>query len=192
MMEQALPPRFQLAGVLAAVAVFSSSVVAQEADQLANREKAAGAIQRHAVLDGKAALWVDPALWTRVLSSRDDTLIFIHREAAAHGRIIFVEEGKSAEAQARDVLDRIRGLSPEAKVIFQEPRRVNGAEVYCFQIEAPRTKLSAMVYYGYLYGNERISVQAVAIVSRRNLGAYYVDITEFLDGLEIQLEPPAE
>ena len=42
-----------------------------------------------------------------------------------------------------------------------------------------------MVYYGYVYGDERISVQVFGLVERPSLGKYYLEITNFLNGLEI-------
>ena len=84
------------------------------------------------VIDGAVKLWTDPALWTPVLAGRDDTIIFIHRDTGAHGRMIFKPEGKPASTQVQEILDRIKKVSPEAKFIFQETRTVNGKQVECF------------------------------------------------------------
>ena len=148
-------------------------------------QKLPTAARSNPVLDGAATLSVDPVLWTRVLTPRKDTLIFVHRDAAAHGRIIFKSEGKPAEVQVQEVLERVRKVSPEAKFVFEEQRKVNGVDVQCFQIEAPRGNLAPMVYYGYVYGDERISVQVFGLVERPSLGKYYLEITNFLNGLEI-------
>ena len=75
-------------------------------------QKPATATRSNQVLDGAATLWVDPGLWTRVLSPRKDTIIFIHRDADAHGRVIFESEGKSAETQLEEIIERVRGVPP--------------------------------------------------------------------------------
>ena len=152
-------------------------------------QKPPTAARSNQVLSGAATLWMDPVLWTRVLSARKDTLIFIHKDAEAHGRMIFKSEGKPAQAQTQEVLERVQKVSPEAKFIFEEPRKVNGIDVHCFQIEAPRGDASPMIYYGYVYGDERISIQVFGLVERASLGKYYLDLTGFLNGLEIAQVP---
>jgi len=180
MMKRALPKTISL---IALAAVTLPSTWAQ------GHQKPSTAGRPNQVLDGAATLWMDPTRWTGVLSAREDTLIFIHQDSVAHGRLIFKPEGKPAEAQAQEILERVRKVSPAAKFIFEEPRKVNGVDVHCFQIEAPQGGGSPMIYYGYVYGDERISIQVFGLVELANLGKYYLDLTGFLNGLEIAQDP---
>ena len=171
-----------LTKILQIVAVCSllASAAAQE------HQKPDAASRSTPVLDGAVKLWTDPGLWTPVLAGRDDTLIFIHRDGGAHGRMIFKADGKSSKAQVQEILERVKKVSLEAKFIFQETRTVNGRELECFQIEAPRPSANSMVYYGCAYGDEKVSVQSFGIVERPELASYYLAITDFLNGLEIR------
>ncbi|MCB1020120.1 MAG: hypothetical protein KDC27_09330 [Acidobacteria bacterium] len=134
---------------------------------------------------GFSTLWMNPLEWTWVNSGREDTEIYFHHEGGAQARMMSKAEGKEPRQQLEETLERLRKLDPEARVTFEEERKVNGAPLLCVQIVVGEQQDKTVVYYGYLYGDEARTVQLFTIAAQADLPQLYVDLTSLLNGLEI-------
>ncbi|MEZ5364685.1 MAG: hypothetical protein R2748_20695 [Bryobacterales bacterium] len=137
---------------------------------------------------GFSTLWMNPLEWTWVNSGRDDTEIYFHHEGSAQARMISKAEGKPPKEQLEETLERLRKIDPEARVSFEEDRKLNGAPMLCVQIVVGEKDDKPVVYYGYLYGDDTRTVQLFTIAAQAYLPALYVDLTSLLNGL--QIAPP--
>ena len=134
---------------------------------------------------GEATLWMNPLKWTWVKSDREDTSIYLHHSGRAQARLIVLPEGRKPEEQLTETLERIRKVEPTAHVGFEEPRIVNGAPMLCVQIILGDSPEKEVVYYAYLYGDDRRGVQLFTIAQRSAMTDLYVELTSLLNGLEI-------
>lgn len=144
------------------------------------------AAQAHTSADGSAALWLNPSKWTWVQSTHEDAKTFIYHTGLAQARFIAKTEGLTPERQLEDTLARIRKNDPAARLIFNERRKVNGAEMLCIQIETSLSDESKAIYYGYLYGDQERSIQAFVVTPQPAMSLHFRHYTDLLDGLVVQ------
>lgn len=164
---------------LAVVAVLAAA-------DLPEHKRGDDAAQAFTSPNGSAVLWLNPAKWTWVKSSSEDAKSFIYHTGLAQARFISKPGGTEPERQLEDALAKIRENDPEARLIFNERRLVNGAEMLCIQIETALSDESKAVYYGYLYGDESRTIQAFVITEREILSKHFRHFTALLDGLTVE------
>ncbi|HYE14069.1 MAG TPA: hypothetical protein VD968_06480 [Pyrinomonadaceae bacterium] len=90
-------------------------------------------------------------------------------------------------------LENARAAAPDARIVFEERRTVNGREVLCMKIEGTIQQIP-FIYYGYYYGGKAGTIQMLTYTGQSLFAKYEADFTEFLNGLEIyeQETPPAK
>ena len=171
----------------------SFPAAAQEAPPPAAHARDVTATQARPAPGGDpAVLWMNPAAWTWVKSPREDTDIYLHQTGRAQARLIVSREGRTPEDQLAETLERVRKLDPDAHVVFEETRIVNGETMLCVQVVVSDEAEGEVVYYGYLYGSEERSVQLFTIARRAALAKLYPELTSLLNGLEVSKRAKSE
>ena len=154
------------------------------ADAPVNRMRSAAAIQPHQA-PGGATLWVDPSDWTWVRSDREDTVVFVYKTGLAQARLVVSDKPIETAAMKADLLERLRKIDPEPKLLFEETRRINGVDYLCLQVEVENENKKRALFYGVVHGTQNGSHELFTIMGADVLSYYYADMTELLDGLQL-------
>ena len=148
--------------------------------------KSPTASQAFTSAQGAAAVWVDPAKWTRVQSTQENVRTFMFYTGQAQARLITSNESRTPDVQLEETLERIRKNDPEARVVFSEPRNVNDVDLLCVQIETALTEDTKAIYFGYLFGDSERTVQLFVVTEQSVLSRFFKDFTVLLDGLVVE------
>ena len=168
-------------GLLAAAAVLAISAFAQSEAPV--HARSTEATQPRPLPGGAGTLWMNPLAWNWVQSGRDDTVVFIHTNGAVQARAIVSQPAKPTDEMLVATLERVRRLDPKARLLFEEPRTVNGEPMLCAQIVVHEgDPHKETVFYGYLHQGEERSTELFAIAPRAALGELYIELTALLDG----------
>lgn len=173
-----------LVAILATAALLPAGAAAQGGGPPPVHTRGPDATQARPLPRG-GVLWTNPLVWNWVQSGREDTLVLIHAGGEAQTRAIVSEPARPSREMLDATLERVRRLDPKARLMFEEPRRVNGAPVLCVQLvvfEGDPQKET--VFYGYLHAGESRSTEIFTIAPRLALGEMYAELTALLDGFE--------
>ena len=101
-------------------------------------------------MNRNVSLKYDPALWKQVEPHNAGEFVLLHSSGDAHALVI-AEPIAVPLASVQDVaLANAQAADPNAKVVFRDKRRVNGADLYFLKIEA-NVDTVPMVYCGDHY-----------------------------------------
>jgi hypothetical protein len=86
------------------------------------------------------------------------------------------------ETLKKIAIDNAREAAPDARVIVEERRRINGLDVLCMQIEGTLNGIS-FTYYGYYHSNDKGTVQLLGYTATNLFDEYRAELTDLLSGL---------
>jgi hypothetical protein len=85
------------------------------------------------------------------------------------------------------VLEQAKALAPDVKIVSEQPKSVNGAQVMMMQLEGSTSEGVPIVMLGYFFRGGGAYVQAVTVTARARFAQRKADMTELLDGLQIHV-----
>jgi hypothetical protein len=177
-----LATKFILSALLAIAAAPAFAAPADEPPP-ANRQRSPEATQPHEG-PGGSTIWVDPTEWTWVKSDSANTLVLVYKTGMAQVRLVADDKPVEQEKLLDGLLERLKKVDPEPKLLFQETRRINGVDMLCVQVKVSDGKRD-VVYYGVAHGNENGSIELFTVTWEGLLGGYYEDLTQAIEGLEL-------
>jgi hypothetical protein len=130
------------------------------------------------------ALWVDETKWEQKKSGPLSELQFSHVSGDVWA---LVETGLFATPTTllrENVLKTVKSTNPNAKIINEEQRLVNGRQVLAIQFSTSIDGNPIRVL-GYYHGGSSGWIQAIAFARDSEFPNKIGEITDFLDGLEI-------
>ncbi len=109
---------------------------------------------------------------------------FLHAEGDI-GAVVVAERIEIPMAALKKlVLDNVRNVDPEAKVLLDEKRTVNGRPVVCLTVDATVSSI-ALTYHIYLYSGDEASIQVLTWTGRKLFKENKADMEAFLNGFEV-------
>ena len=129
-------------------------------------------------------LSLDPAKWRRSEASKPGRLQFTHVNGDGYALVIAERIQMNLDSLVVMAVSNAQEFAPDAHLVSDERRMVNGTEVRCLQI-AFTTQGIAFRYFGYYYAGPAGTVQAITYTSEGLLPEFLPDFEAFLDGLEI-------
>lgn len=133
---------------------------------------------------GSTRLSYDPARWTPEPSTDRTRLTFQHADGDGYALVIRERLQMSLDALKEIALNNAVQAAPDAKIVFEEPRVVNGVQVLCLIIEGTTSGI-AFSYYGYYYSGKSGIVQIVTYTGQNLFEEYKPDFENFLNGFEV-------
>ena len=135
---------------------------------------------------GDFLIWYNPAKW-RLEKSRTPDEMGHFSLIGTDGYAMIVSEGLPipTESLKRIALDNAKDAAPDARIVSEETRVVNGKEITCLVMEGTIEKIP-FTYYGYYYGGKQGTIQVLTFTGQALFAKYKDDFTEFLNGLEIK------
>ena len=133
---------------------------------------------------GVTRLSYDPARWTQEAGTDRTKMTFQHADGDGYALIIRERLQMSLDALKEIALSNAVQAAPDARIVFEEPRVVNGTKVLCLIIEGTTSGV-AFTYYGYYYSGKSGIVQIVTYTGQNLFEEYKPDFEDFLNGFEV-------
>jgi hypothetical protein len=151
-----------------------------------NYNKGAAAISSYRPERGDFVIWYNPAKW-RLQPSRTPDDMGHFTLIGTDGYAMIVSEGLAipTESLKKIALENAKEAAPDARIISEEKRVVNGKEILCLVIEGTIEKVP-FTYYGYYYGGKQGTIQVLTFTGQSFFATYKDEFTAFLNGLEIK------
>jgi hypothetical protein len=133
-----------------------------------------------------ASLAYDPTKWTLLPSDKlGGRRQLNHREGDGYA-LIFAERLQMPMATLKNiVLQNARTAAPDAKVVREEQRTVNGVSVTCMEL-AGTTHGIPFRYFGYYYAGKAGTIQVITYTGESLFPEYRDDFEELLNGFTVQ------
>ena len=150
--------------------------------------KAASATKQVSAPVGNFTLWFDPAKWTMRKDAAKGELTFTNNGRNLYARMITEGIGIPKETLPGVALINAQQVDPNAKLVSQQKRMVNGHEVLVLQMDVTSAQIPFR-FYGYYYGGTSGTIQLVTYTTPQLFERNYAALTDFLDGLVISDQP---
>lgn len=134
-------------------------------------------------------LWVDKSRWKQAAQGEnpDAEYEFEHVNTILYGVVIAERLYIPLGGLKKIVLDNARKAAPGASVVFEQPRIVNGMEVFSMLIDVPieEYQLNFKFYY-YLYSKKSYgTVQVLCYTLDEEFEEFEEEMIEFLNGFVV-------
>lgn len=130
-------------------------------------------------------VWYDPKKWKVEAEPDGEAEIELEHTADDAWVMIIVERIPMPLATLRKIaLENAKDAAPDARIVFEEERVVNGVKVLVLQIEATVQGM-AFKYYGYYWAGKSGAVQVIAMTGQNLFSELERDLTDLLDGTMI-------
>ena len=154
----------------------------QELPSSANREVIPN--QGSLSVNSKVRIEYDPQKWRRTRTNQIATFIFTHTSGDGYVRVMSERLSAPFDSLPDIVLSNLQSEDPNARIMFKEKRRVNGADVWFLKMDAEINKVP-LVLCGYYYSGKSGTVQVVTITGKSLFSEFEKDFMDFLNGLWI-------
>ena len=135
-------------------------------------------------INRNVSLKYDPDRWKQTAPHNDGEFVLLHSSGDGHALVIAEPIAVPLDSLEDVALENAQAVDPNAKVVFRDKRRVNGAVLYFLKIEA-NVDTVPMVYCGYFYAGENGTVQAVTYAAKTLLPEYEKKFMDFLNGFVV-------
>jgi hypothetical protein len=156
----------------------------------ATMTKAANAKAVYKAPHGGFSIWYDETKWAMTPKADDEGRIEFRLKRGDGYAVAIIEElGMPSSTLKEIALENAKGAAPDAKLVFEETRTINGKEVLCMKMEGS-VKGIPFRYYGYYYGGKAGSIQLLTFTGTQIFSKYEDDFLEFLNGLQVDESKP--
>jgi hypothetical protein len=135
-------------------------------------------------INRNVSLKYDPGLWKQAAPHNDGEFVLLHSSGDGHALVIAEPVAVPLDSLQDVALANAQAVDPDAKFVFRDKRKVNGAVLHFLKIQA-NVNAVPMVYSGYFYAGENGTVQVVTYTAKTLLPQYEKDFMDLLDGLVI-------
>lgn len=135
---------------------------------------------------GNCGIWVDESKWKldAKTSNEDFEFQFTLTNGDGYAGVIVERISMPLNALKEIVLENVKKQDPNAKLVSEEKRLVNGNEVLSLIVELESHQIPFTFYY-YLYTGKAGSIQIVTWTGTNLFDEYNQDFTNLLNGLEL-------
>jgi len=128
-------------------------------------------------------IWLDPKVWQFKKGKEGDAMEYKFTLTGQDAYAMFISERTQIPLNTLEevALKNAVDAAPDAKLIKQEVRNINGLTVYLLQMEGTISGIN-FVYYGYYYSDENGTVQFVTYTAKNLLKKYLPEMESLLNG----------
>lgn len=132
----------------------------------------------------KVAIFFDADKWQKGESSGDGRLELTHKDGDGYALVVAERAQISLPILRKAALENAQKADPNARIVSEEKRVVNGREVMQLKMKATIEGVP-IDYLGYYYTGKEGTVQVLTFTSENLTSEYQQDFEEFLNGLTI-------
>jgi hypothetical protein len=147
--------------------------------------RSVGATAKLEVNRGRSAVYYDPNKWKLKSEEQGGRSNLEHAEGDGYALIIAERVGMSIDVLKNIALQNARAAAPDASIVAEEPRKVNGVELLMLQIEGTISGIP-FTYLGYYYTGEHGSIQVITFTGRNLFAEFRPDFEELLNGFVVK------
>jgi hypothetical protein len=137
------------------------------------------------ILNARAAVSVNSNLWKETKSREPNRREFEHVKGDGYAMIIS-ERIQVPLAKLRDIaLENAREASPDAKIVEEQRRVVNGTDVLMLRLDGTINGV-AFSYLGYYYGGAAGTIQVLTYTGQNLFDEFRPDFEDFLNGFHLK------
>jgi hypothetical protein len=161
-------------------------VMTEEPQSLPSSSKSQGP---KTVIKGKRGtygIWFDKNMW-RMLNVTFDPAAefsFAHTTGNGYAKVIDEMAYRPFEQLKNVALENIKETAPDAKIIFEEKRSINGNDVLYMKIEGTVQSIPS-AFLGYYYAGEAGTIQIITYAANDVIDTLEPDCIELLNGFEV-------
>lgn len=128
--------------------------------------------------------WINPKVWsfTKDMNNEDSEYTFQKRDDDLYALVISEKISIPIESLKSIALENAKNAAPDAKILSEEYRNVNGIKLLMMKMSATIQGIK-IIYTGYYYSNANGTVQFLTYTSENLASAYSNEIEKFLNGL---------
>ncbi|MBW2715250.1 MAG: hypothetical protein JRD03_04200 [Deltaproteobacteria bacterium] len=130
----------------------------------------------------------DPSVWEMAPrfpeSSQETEFTLKHETGGAWALVITESTPMSIAALRYAILANAQRTDPDAKIVFEEDRIVNGTRVLCVEMAFAPNQIP-ITYFGYYWASDEGVVQVVTFAERHLFPRFKDDATALLNGLMV-------
>lgn len=130
------------------------------------------------------SLKYNPKKWKQLPSNQEGHFQFSYSSGEGYAVVVPELLPIPTDSFPEIALATAQSTDPNAAIIFQEKRRVNGVDVWFIKTETTYNR-RAVIYCGYYYGGKHSSVQVLTYTTKELLPKYERDFIEFLNGFSV-------
>jgi hypothetical protein len=133
-------------------------------------------------------VWINPQKWsfTKSVDNEAAEYEFTLKGKDLYGMMITEGLEIPLETLKTIAIENAKEVAPDAKVVKQEYRNVNGHKVLCLQLNGT-TEGIKFSYYGYYFSNANGTLQFVTYTAQNLFEKYITDMDDLLNGF-VQVE----
>ena len=134
---------------------------------------------------GSAALYYDPTKWQETKGTEPGRVALTHMDGDGYAIIIAERLQITIEALRQMALTNAKNAAPDAEIVSQENRRVNGHDVMVLQIKGSVQGIG-FVYFGYYYVGPEGTFQLLTYTAANLFDEYKPQFEQLLDGFTLK------
>lgn len=133
-----------------------------------------------------ASVYLNPKKWSFKKGEADAAAEFTFelKKKDAYAMVITERIEMTIEALRNVALENAKNAAPDARIVSEEYRTVNGTKILCMQMEGTASGIK-FTYYGYYYAGSAGVLQLLTYTSQNLFEEYRPELQEFLNGLVI-------
>ncbi len=156
----------------------------KEARPGAELSRPATATAKASIHRGKSAIFYDPAKWKTKGPEESGRSEFEHVDGDGYAIVITERLAMSMDALRNVALSNAKEAAPDAEIVSEEKRRVNGSDVLVLTIKGTIQEIP-FFYYGYYYSGQEGIIQAITYTGQNLFDEYKPEFERFLNGLVV-------
>jgi len=135
---------------------------------------------------GTYGIWINESKWQVSKEPDNEAAEFEinHASGDAFAMVIAERLTMPLESLREIAIENAKGAAPDAEVVFEEKRTVNGAEVLFMQINGTIMSIP-FTYYSYYYAGKAGSMQVITYTGQSLLEEFKDDFEDFLNGFVV-------
>jgi len=133
-------------------------------------------------------VWINPKKWSFTKGIDDNAAEFQFKKRGSDIYAMLITENKQTPIETLKFIafENAKGVAPDAKIIKEEYRNVNGNKILMMQILGTIQGIE-FVYTGYYYSSSEGTIQLLTYTKESLITDYFAEIEVFLNGLARQI-----
>ncbi|HEY2294905.1 MAG TPA: hypothetical protein VGM86_29730 [Thermoanaerobaculia bacterium] len=144
----------------------------------------AGSTTKLAFNHGKSALFYNPKKWKVEKEEEAGRTSLEHTEGDGYAILISERVEIPLEGLKKIALSNAKEAAPDAEIIFEDKRKVNGKDILVLKLKGTISELP-FFYYGYYYSGKEGTIQALTYTAQNLFDEFKPDFEELLNGLVV-------